>query len=207
MHPERIFGSSFFFSFFFFLSSSIGYASCLAFSEEPLLKTGVSLVYGCTWTESGGGHSGFTVMFKPEPYFSVPIWAVWKGCSVLRRRSCCGVQWAMKGVLGAGGEKKMRVHIFFLSYFGGGLCAFSGRVESEAWLWHTALPVFIPSTCFWQLTILNLPKPLPLTPFSFSLALWLIFALPSSQLSFICSFLLSVYFSFSYLQSHLSFIL
>lgn len=29
---------------------------------------------------------------------------------------------------------------------------FSGRVESQAWLQHTALPVFIPSTMLWLLT-------------------------------------------------------
>lgn len=35
---------------------------------------------------------------------------------------------------------------------GGKRRLFSGRVESQAWLWHTALPVFIPSTLLWLLT-------------------------------------------------------
>lgn len=39
---------------------------------------------------------------------------------------------------------------------------FSGRVESQAWPWHTALPVFIPSTRLWLLTSFkttNSPEP------------------------------------------------
>lgn len=36
---------------------------------------------------------------------------------------------------------------------------FSGRVESWAWLRHTALPVFIPITCLWLLTSFNQPMP------------------------------------------------
>lgn len=39
---------------------------------------------------------------------------------------------------------------------------FSGRVESQAWLQHTTLPVFIPSTRLWLLT--NFDRPMPLNP-------------------------------------------
>lgn len=53
----------------------------------------------------------------------------------------------------------MRVQIFF---FGGGKELFSGRVKSQAWLSHTALPVFIPRTRIWLQTTTH-----PLTLFLF----------------------------------------
>lgn len=52
----------------------------------------------------------------------------------------------MDGMMGSEVRERMRVQIWWL---GGGQQLFSGRVESQAWLQHTAVPVFTPSTMLW----------------------------------------------------------
>lgn len=63
----------------------------------------------------------------------------------------------MDGMMGSEVRERMRVQIWRLG--GGGRKKkkkqqlFSGRVESRAWLQHTAVPVFTPSTMLWPSAI------------------------------------------------------
>lgn len=71
----------------------------------------------------------------------------WKCCWGQERQSGDRTEQLMDGEMDAGQREKMRVQILV-----GKWRLFSGRVESQAWLSHTALPVFIPSSLPWLLT-------------------------------------------------------
>lgn len=58
-----------------------------------------------------------------------------------------------------GGVEDESADFLFFFFFGGGKELSSGRVKSQAWLPHTALPVFIPSTRLWLQTSFNQPLP------------------------------------------------
>lgn len=61
----------------------------------------------------------------------------------------------MDGMMGSEVRERMRVQIWWLGGEGEKKKQqlFSGRVESRAWLQHTAVPVFTPSTMLWPSAI------------------------------------------------------
>lgn len=58
----------------------------------------------------------------------------------------CGL---MDGMMGSEVKERMREQICWGGVWGCGEQPFSGQVESQAWLQHTAVPVFTPSTMLW----------------------------------------------------------
>lgn len=136
-------------------------------------------------------------------YFTEPIWPVWKHCWVWAMRSGDRTQRLMDGVMDAGAREKMRVQIWWEKK----RQLFSGRVESQAWLQHSALPVFILSTMLWLSTSFKVAnEPAHSSSCSFAPPPWCFgspFSLPPLRLHllFIPSFLwLPLIPEFSYLH-------